>query len=114
MPDEPVNLGFLEIASPFDRTKTLWIGIEMALNSLYSTGFYLRLLTREYVVGRVIQDEFERRKTHLLASIEKEFVENGYDVPYVRQVGDVKSCCSLEYKLSSLFQQYDRYSSCFF
>ena len=91
VPDEPVYLGFLEVSSPFDRTKTVWIGIEMELNSMYSTGFYLRLLTRESVVGRVLQAEFERRKTHLLASIEKEFVENGYDVPYVRQVDDMTS-----------------------
>ena len=92
VPDEPVYLGFLEIASPFDRTfDRLWIDIEMELNSLYSIGFYLRLLSRENVVRRVIQDEFEKRKTHLLASIEKEFVENGYDVPDVRQVDDVTS-----------------------
>ena len=91
MPDEPVYLGFLELSSPFDRTKTLWIGIEMELNSMYSTGFYLRLLTRENVEHRVIQSEFERRKTSLLAAIEKEFAEKGYEVPYVRQVGDVTS-----------------------
>ena len=91
VPDEPVYLGFLEVSSPFDCTKTLWIGIEMALNSMYSSGFYLRLLTRENVVRRVIDDEFEKRKTHLLTSIEKEFVENGYEVPYVRQVDDVTS-----------------------
>ena len=91
MPDEPVYLGFLELSSPFDRTKTLWIGIEMELNSMFSTGFYLRLLTREDVVSRVIQTEFERRKTHLLAAIEKEFVEKAYEVPYVRQVGDMTS-----------------------
>ena len=63
----------------------------MEQNSIYSTGFYLRLLTRENVVRRVIPAEFERRKTQLLASIEKEFVENGYDVPYVRQVDDLTS-----------------------
>ena len=91
MPDEPVYLGFLELSNPFDSTKPLWIGIEMELNSMYSTGFYLRLLTREDVVRRVIQSEFENRKTHLLSSIEKEFVEKGYEVPYVRQVGDMTS-----------------------
>ena len=91
VPDEPVCLGFLEISSPFDCTKTIWIGIEMALNSIYSTGFYLRSLTRENVVHRVIQAEYEKRKSHLPALIEKEFAENGYDVPYVRQVDDVTS-----------------------
>ena len=40
---------------------------------------------------RVIQADFEKRKSHLPASIEKEFAENGYDVPYVRQVDDVTS-----------------------
>ena len=89
MPDEPVYLGFLELSTPFGQT--LWIGIEMELNSMYSTGFYLRLLTRENVEHRVIQSEFERRKTSLLAAIEKEFAEKGYEVPYVRQVGDVTS-----------------------
>ena len=89
MPDEPVYLGFLELSTPFGQI--LWIGIEMELNSMYSTGFYLRLLTREDVVSRVIQTEFERRKTHLLAAIEKEFVEKAYEVPNVRQVGDMTS-----------------------
>ena len=56
VPDEPVHLGYLEIANPFSPANKLWIGIQMELNSLYSTGFYLRLLTRENVVQRVIQN----------------------------------------------------------
>ena len=91
VPDEPVYLGFLEFSNPFDQEKKHWIGIEMELNSMYSTGFYLRLLTRENVVKRVIQAEFERRKIRLISSIEKEFVDKCYEVPYVRQVGDMTS-----------------------
>ena len=105
VPDEHVYLGYMEIVNPFDVTsKKIKINIEMSQTTLYSTGHYLQtILKRDNVVYNLVSNEAKQRKLQTYETIEKEFVERGFEVPHVQQVGDMTSLVVPKNKYCRLF-----------
>ena len=105
VPDEHVYLGYMEIVTPFELTnKKIKINIEMSQTTLYSTGHYLQsTLTKDSVIHNLIINELSRKKTLSYASLEQEFIQKNFEVPHIRQVGDMTCLVVPKNKYCRLF-----------
>ena len=106
LPDDPVNLGFMEIVNPFDLTgkKKVKINMEMSHSMLYSTGYYLQtMLSLKNVVYSLVHPEALKRKNQSYDEIEKEFFDKGFEVPHVRVVDNMTSLVVPKNKNCRLF-----------
>ena len=106
VPDEHVYLGFMEIVNPFELTtnKKIKIHIEMSQTTLYSTSHYLQsTLEHEHVVYNIVRHEAEKRNLQTYETIEKEFAQKAFEIPHVRQVGDMLSLVVPKNKYCRLF-----------
>ena len=106
LPDDPVNLGFMEIVNPFDLTgkKKVKINMEMSHSMLYSTGYYLQtMLSLKNIVYSLVHPEALKRKNQSYDEIEKEFFDKGFEVPHVRVVDNMTSLVVPKNKNCRLF-----------